>query len=179
LAQRFPVLVTLRLRPELPSLRTGREHRTVLTVLSRASERVSFRVVHVSIQVNHLHLIVEAADARALSRGMSGLGVRLAHALNGNWRRCGPVLEYSYHARILRSPREVRNALIYVLNNGRKHGVQGRGVDPGSTGPWFDGWKDLSLRPGPCPLPTARTWLLAIGWRRRGLIAVAESPRRT
>ena len=168
---RHPVHVTTRLRAGLPSLRR-KTTRTVLEVaFSRGADRFGFRLVHYSIQSNHLHLIAEAADRRALARGMQGLLVRVARALNKHWGRRGSVFADRYHARELRSPREVRAALVYVLHNARHHSVQIVGIDPFSSGPWFDGW----TRPiasvacaSPCVRP--RSWLLRHGWMRRGRI---------
>ena len=68
-------------------------------------------------------------DERSLSRGMNGLGVRVARGLNRVMRRRGKVLEERYHARILRTPTEVRRARTYLLDNARQH--YGRaGADP-------------------------------------------------
>ncbi len=111
LAARFPVHVTLKLVQGLPSLRQKSAFLVVKQAFARASERFGFRLVHHSVQSNHVHLLVEAQDERALSRGMQGLGVRIARSLNTFWQRAGRVLVDRYHARILRTPREVRNAL--------------------------------------------------------------------
>ena len=80
-----------------------------------------------------------------------------------------------YHAHVLRTPREVRNAIAYVLHNARRHGRIVTGIDDYSSGPWFDGWKEpvRSLRRF---LVRARTWLLGSGWQRHGRIGVAETP---
>lgn len=75
------------------------------------------RIVHFALMIRHLHLIVEAKDRDALSRGMQGFGVRLARRLNKELGRRGRVLRDRYHEHILRTPREVRNALCYVLRN--------------------------------------------------------------
>ena len=155
-------------------------------------ERFGFRLTQYSLQSNHLHLIAEAGDRRALSRGMQGLLVRVARAPNELWRRVGSVFSDRFHARELRSPREVRAALVYVIQNARHHGLHFRGVDPCSSGAWFDGWKErFSVAVGEraaiasgeqlasaigAPVAQARTWLLSEGWRRRGLIEIDESP---
>jgi hypothetical protein len=128
------------------------------------------------MQSNHLHFVVEAADARSIARGMQGLLVRVAKALNRHWERRGRVLGDRYHARILRTPREVRTALVYVLQNARKHGARITGIDAFSSGPWFEGWRDRLGRTA-SPIATARSWLLSKGWRRSGLISTSEAPR--
>jgi hypothetical protein len=145
------------------------------------------RVCHFSIQRDHVHLVVESAGKEALGRGMKSVGIRLARAVNRVFGRTGPVLFGRYHLRVLRTPREVRNALAYVLLNARKHWRQRNGaappvrIDIGSSGAWFDGWKRPPLKTetiGPRPVASARFWLLRKGWRERGLVDPAEVPGR-
>jgi putative transposase len=105
--------------------------------------------------------------------------VRVARALNRLWRRRGSVFPDRFHARAMRTPREVRAALVYVLQNARHHGLKLLGMDPFSSGYWFDGWKEKPRMVGsPQPL-AARSWLLREGWRRFGLIGLRECPSRT
>jgi len=165
---RHPVHVTLRARKGVPSLRSSSAFPTLCHALA-ASSCASFRVIHFSVQSDHLHLVVEASGRPALSRGMWGLTVRCARAINRCSARRGPVWSGRYHAHALRTPSEVRRALVYVLLNFRKHLRAPPGVDPRGSGPWFDGW----LRPvpspvGPCPVMPSRTWLASVGWRRAG-----------
>jgi putative transposase len=121
LKKRFPVHVTLRMNQAVWSLRSRR----CFTALSKAfwggADRFGFRLVHYSVQGNHMHLLVEAEDQRALSRGMNGLGVRIARALNRVMERQGKVFADRYHAHILRTPTEVRHVRKYLLTNARKH----------------------------------------------------------
>jgi putative transposase len=137
------------------------------------------------VQSNHLHLLIEARDQATLARGMQGLSVRIAKALNRHWNRHGTVFSDRYHARALRTPREVRNALVYVLQNARKHGWRGTGLDPLSSASRFDGWADdgAAAQAGsglpPAPVVAARTWLARTGWKRCGRIRTNEVPRRT
>jgi len=180
LAARFPVLVTMRLRAGLESLRTNEAHALVSAAFAAGSSE-EFRVIEYSVQSSHVHALVEARDADALTRGMTGLAVRIARALNRLLRRVGSVFSDRFHARILQTPREVRNALLYVLQNARKHGSwQARVPDPYSSGPVFDGWKEGAGKVAESSarlLARARTWLLSIGWRRHGLIDPREAPR--
>lgn len=182
LAARFPVFVTTRLCNGLKSLRRPATLAVLLEAFRAGSESAGFRLVHFSIESNHLHLIVEANDAEALAAGMRGLLRRVALSLNLLWGRSGRVFADRYHTRILRSPREVRNALVYVLNNALKHGIHLKGIDPYSSGRWFDGWKGRRGRPlneaetRQVPVAEAQTWLLRIGWKRLGLLDVGEAP---
>ena len=85
--------------------------------------------MHYSVQGNHVHLLVEANDEKALSKGMNGLGTRIARRLNRVMGRRGKVLDDRYHGHILRTPTEVRRARAYLLGNAEKHYGQ-RGADP-------------------------------------------------
>lgn len=185
-----PCHITLRMVRNLPSLRTPRFVRAFERTLARGCERGSFRVVHYSLQRDHVHLLVEADDAKALGRGMMSVGCRLARTFNRVFHRKGRVLADRYHFHATKTPREVRNALAYVLLNFQKHHVGagspsrrvGPGPDPASSGRWFDGWRppviglvnDLESR---CVAP-ARSWLLRVGWRRHGVIGISEQPGR-
>jgi len=141
LREHFPVHVTLRLEKGLPSLRRKEAYRVLKRAFGAGAMRFGFRLVHFSVQSNqHLHILAEAGDGRALSRGMLGLSVRIARALNRLWKRSGSVFADRFHSRLLKTPREVRNALVYVLQNARKHWPAfTRRPDLYSSGPWFDG----------------------------------------
>jgi hypothetical protein len=143
------------------------------------------RLVHFSVQSNHVHLLVEADGHHALSRAMQGIAIRLAKRLNHRLERQGSVFADRYHARALRTPLEVRRALIYVLHNHRRHaGAPGgrSGFDPLSTAPYFNGFVPGIVRPpatappSAMPFVQAKTWLLRIGWRRHGLLGGRDVP---
>ena len=163
-----PVHVTL--RAGLRILRTQRVARTLLSGL-RDSNRDWFRVVHYSVQENHVHLIVEADDTKSLTSGVRGLMVRIARRVNRLLRREGRFWADRWHGRDLEGPRQVRNALVYVLQNHKKH-ADTAALDPLSSAASFDGFATAipsgfrSVGP-PC-VAAAKTWLLKSGWRRRG-----------
>src|SRR5262245_66049738 len=150
-----PAHVTLHVRRGVPALRQKRFLRELRPSLRKACERGEFRVAHYSVQGNHLHLIVEAAGKEALGRGMRAIAPRVARAVQRAFGWTVAVLYGRYHLRILRTPREVRSALAYVLLNVRKHWRQRFGVAPpvrldeASSGRWFDGWRRESLVRGP------------------------------
>jgi len=183
IAARFPAHVTVKLLPGIPSLRTVSLVRGLEQSFAAVRARGDFRLVHYTLQDTHAHLIVEASNARALGRGMMAVGARIARALNRTFGHRGPVLAERFHARVLRTPREVRNALAYVLLNTRRHARRlwrGTRIDPASSGRWFDGWRQGQHVDGPnvdtMPVSRPHTWLLAIGWRRHGLIDPEEVP---
>jgi REP element-mobilizing transposase RayT len=179
-----PLHITVRLADGLPSLRRGGALKVVLLALSASSDRHGMRIVHYSIQKNHLHLLVEADDRKCVARGMNALLSPLARALNKLWGRRGNVFPERYHDEVISTPTQARNALRYVLQNGKKHGVVPRSsIDLFSSAPVFDGWK---TGPSIASLPSARevavvapaaTWLLATGWRRHGLLDIHELPQ--
>jgi hypothetical protein len=115
---------------------------------------------------------------------MKSIGARFARAVNRIFHRSGRVLADRCHVHVLKAVREVRNAIAYVLLNARRHLAKriGRtpaagGIDPASSGRWFDGWlgeSDGSADPPAVGKP--RTWLLRTGWRRSGLIDPVEVP---
>lgn len=185
-AASHPAHVTLRVRPDVPSLRTPRLVRELECSFRRACDRGDFRLVHYSLQGNHAHLLVEAADRPALARGMKAVGARLARAVNRVFARRGPVLADRYHMRALRTPREVHHALRYVLLNARKHARQvtrAARLDPASSARWFDGWRAGPSTTGEprqdvCerPVARARSWLLTVGWKRYGPLNPADVP---
>ncbi|HKA86633.1 MAG TPA: transposase [Haliangiales bacterium] len=161
---RHPLHVTLRAVNGAPSMRTFAIVREIGRLLKRrALQARACRVVHFTIQKDHIHMIVEAADRTALSRGVQGLASGIARVVNRTAGCAGGLWRDRYHARPLRTPTEVRNCLIYVLRNGVKHGSTARAVDPCSSAAWFGG-----LRTDAAPVVPARTWLLATGWRVRG-----------
>jgi REP element-mobilizing transposase RayT len=190
LPPRFPVHVTIKLRSSLPKLRQPRERRLLLAAFAAAKQRAGrsgkrFRLTHFAILNDHLHLLAEAEDRIALARAMQGLLTRVAMTLNKLWQRRGGVFADRYHSRALTTPRAVRNALCYVLANGKKHAAAGRAmaapdaIDLFSSAPWFDGFREaITVRnlPTEPPVMAPRTWLLSIGWRRRGLLSVHELP---
>jgi len=202
-----PLLVTVRLVRPLPPLRSRRPFEIVERAFRAANESGGLRLVQYSVQRDHLHLVVEVrpeqvpgwvvpADAgarrrqtaRLLTSRMRGLGVRLARRLNRLFGRRGRLVAERYHARALRTPRQVRNALVYVLGNRRKHLAQrghafsGAWIDPFAGGVFFGGWREppwtmtTYASHDPPPVVAPRTHLLRRGWLRHGLVDPADAP---
>ena len=180
---RHPSHVTLKLQPRLPRLRQKAEYAALRAAFVKGMNRFGFRLCHYAVLNDHLHLIVEAADLDSLRRGVQGLAIRIARALNKLWKRKGKVFADRYHDRVLPTPREVRNVIAYVMGNARHHAAQGRMVsspqpiDMFTSAPWFDGFRERFTVRGldaiVRPTTPARTWLLDTGWRRHGLIPLA------
>lgn len=187
-----PVHVTL--RSVCRSLRTQFLFPTVRRAISAATRRSPerFRVAEFSVQGDHVHLIVEAEDKSALIEGVRGLCIRIARAVNAVVRRRGRFFVGRWHGRALTSPRAVRNALVYVLGNFKKHGRGGAALDPYSSAPYFRHFREFPGRapiddeptlvpralapPGHSPVACAESWLLTAGWKRHGKVSIFEQP---
>ncbi len=180
-ASRYPCHVTLRLREGVPSLRAPAFVRAFEASLARGCDRGEFRLVHYALLRDHAHLIVEAKDRHALGRGMKSLSRRMVWAMRSSFGWRGALLGDRYHLRVLKTPREVRNAIRYVLLNVARH--RRRSVwelDRASSGRWFDGWKRGTARVESSAerraVANAHTWLLSTGWRRFGLLDPLDVP---
>jgi REP element-mobilizing transposase RayT len=130
-----PVHVTLRMAAPVWNLRSERSFAVIHEALTAARRRPDARVVHFSVQGNHLHLILEASGTTALSNAVRALSIRLARGLNKMMGRSGPVFEDRFHSHVLRTPAEVRNALRYVVGNFASHAAR-------RNEPMRQGWVD-------------------------------------
>jgi REP element-mobilizing transposase RayT len=191
-----PLHVVVRVVPAVGSLRRRRLYKAMREATITAALRERVRIVHLSIQRTHVHLLVEADDREALARGMQGFLISAARHVNtalseGARRRRGSVFADRYHVEVITSPTRARHAIAYVLSNWRKHGEDREGlpstwlVDPFSSGILFSDWKELDdkawmwpLRPtyDPPVVRRPRSWLLAEGWKLAGEISAREVP---
>jgi REP element-mobilizing transposase RayT len=204
---RFPRHIVLRVTRDVGSLRKRhmysalRDATIAVAMRELNDDKVNgaFRIVHLSIQNTHIHLIVEADNKLALSRGMQSFQISAAKHINRGYsekmklavRRRGSVFPDRYHQEIIETPRQARHALAYVLNNWRKHREDRAGytqtwkVDPYSTGLHFMGWRereevDVHWRGpetyDPLVVYLPKTWLLTEGWKKSGKISFYEVP---
>jgi REP element-mobilizing transposase RayT len=191
-----PLHITLRVVEAVGYLRKPRLFAAIRVALFVTSRREDFRIVHFSIQGNHLHLIVEAHSREALWKGMKGFQISAARRINAELvkrtgePRMGAVFADRYHARPITCVAQVRHALRYVLNNWRHHNTRGETLvglfdnklDPYSSAVFFPGWKErtvpLYIPPGyEAPrVVSPQTWLLREGWKRARPISVWEAP---
>ena len=182
-----PSHVTIRIADGLPSLRRRRTFTAIRKAMLVVLARPDFRIVHMSLQGNHMHLICEASNRVALSRGIQAFKISAARKINRALGRSGRVFCDRYHAEVITTPSRMRAAINYVLNNWRKHG-EDRGatvrVDPFSTGIHFRGWAErdipavLVIPPDVEVLPYSppQTWLLKEGWKKAAPISLHERP---
>ena len=195
---RHPVHVVLRVIGAVGNLRRRFTYRAIREATLTTARREDFRIVHVSIQRTHVHLLVEADHKDALASGMQGFQISAAKHLNAEIsrgrpgpRRRGTVFPDRYHAEIITSPRQARHALSYVLNNWRKH-QEDRAqpmstwrIDWFSSAVMFPGWSEYGDAPflwrgpgtyDPLVVYQPRTWLLREGWKKSGSISCREVP---
>ncbi len=198
-AGRNPIHVVVRAHEDVQPLRRKVVYQAIRRATKVVARSTDMRIVYYSIQNTHIHLLVEAADKVALAKGMQSFGVSAARHINTALfeaalerglvvaRRQGPVIADRYHARILKTPREVRNCISYVMNNWRHHGADRDAKWPTdwySSGPIFRGWSELGggnvlnlpARYEPLFVREPTTWLLSIGWQSSGTISWTEVP---
>jgi putative transposase len=150
-----PAHVTLRIASDIPSLRSSRRFKLIRACFLGARQNRKLRLIEFTVLSNHLHLIVEADTSRDLSRGVQGLCVRLARALNQALKRGGRVFADHFHSVLLRSPSRLVNAIGYVLGNAERHYGE----------PGMDFFS--SVAPEALELLAAPAgWLLSEGWMR-------------
>jgi REP element-mobilizing transposase RayT len=162
--------MTVRRRDGLPSFR-GQRVLDLVHALMRKKNGESFQIVHYSIQSNHVHLVAEARDRRAVTRAMQGFMIAFAKSLNKILARAGKVWADRYYARDIVGSREMKNVLAYVFHNAKKHGtLRTRAVDMFSNAVLFDGWEEKFLIYGfdDWPRPNPRTRMLRSWWRAHG-----------
>jgi REP element-mobilizing transposase RayT len=190
LTRHHAVHVTMRLAPGIWSLRRRAAYRAIRRATLVAARKDDVRIVHLSIQRNHLHLLVEAASALALGEGMRRFAISAARQINRVSAHRGRVFADRYHARIIKSPRQARHALAYVLNNWRHHGLDDNHVtkrwllDRYSSAIYFRGWRGIpETHIWPLPrdyeplvVQPPASWLLRTGWAQHGPIALDERP---
>lgn len=90
-----------------------------LKLLKRAivnGRKFGLKVTQFSLQHNHIHLIIEAESNEILTAGMRSITITFAKGLQK-----GKVQIERYHLHVLKTLREVRNAVKYVMFNSQKH----------------------------------------------------------
>ena len=196
---RHPLHVVVRVAPAVGSLRRRKMYQALREATIIAAVRERIRIVQISLQRTHVHLLVEAENNQVLARGLQGFQISAARNINTvlgeskHRRRRGRVFSDRYHLEVITSPRRAHHGLSYVVNNWRHHGEDQHGlartwlVDPFSSGISFPDWKELEdkpvmwpIREGYDPLVVRRpqSWLLREGWKAHGPISARDVPGR-
>lgn len=122
-----PLHLTVKLK------RADIQNKVVLRILKHAiyrSRLQGVRVVHFSLEHDHVHLYVECGNNFVLGKAMKAFGVTFVRGINKFKRSKGQLYKYRYHLRILKSAREVKNVINYILKNGIKHGRTLKVINP-------------------------------------------------
>ena len=189
--------VVLRVTSAIGGMRRRNMYRAIRAASITAALRGRFRIVHISIQQTHVHLLVEAENKLALARGMLGFQISAARHINKALcdatlgRRRGRVFVDRYHLVVITSPTQARHALSYVLNNWRKHredcgpATRGWKIDWFSSAATFPGWRELAYDKTLCEVHKdyealvvvpPQSWVLSEGWQRAGTISARDVP---
>jgi hypothetical protein len=121
---RHPILVTMRARPEIPSLRSARMRELYESVLSDQRSRPyakAFEITAHAAVEKELRLIVKGTSPKAqaaLRAGMSGLFIAFARRLNTLLGRKGKVWSDRWDGRELETPQALREAMASLFGNG-------------------------------------------------------------
>jgi len=100
-------------------VRTSIRNKECLQILKRSIQNArshGLRVLHFSLESNHIHLILEASNNTVLTKGMRSLTITFAKGVEK-----GRIQIERYHLHVLRTLRETKNAIHYVLFNHQKH----------------------------------------------------------
>jgi REP element-mobilizing transposase RayT len=188
--------VVTRVVPAVGSLRQRTMYKALRDASITAALRERFRIVHISLQRDHVHLLVEAQNKAALARGVQGFLISAARNIQtalgkAGGRRRGKVFADRYHLEVITSPTQARNTISYVLSNWRHHKEDEHGlartwlVDPFSSGISFPDWTELADQPWMWPIRETydplmvrrpQGWLLREGWKLAGPISARTVP---
>ena len=97
--------MTLRVVEDVGYLRKRHLYRGIRTALRVVARRADYRIVHFSIQGNHLHLLCEANTRTALGTGIKAFEISAAKRLNA---------EISHRRGVRRKGRVLRTATTHA-----------------------------------------------------------------
>lgn len=131
--ERIEKLTSLHLTIKVRENKAGIKNKSVLKILHQAIKRArlkNLKVIHYTLEYNHIHLLVEAYGHKNLHQGMQSFGISLAKQINRLKSLKGAVYKHRYHLRKLSSARELKNVLHYIFNNGIHHSRTSSLLDP-------------------------------------------------
>ena len=131
--ERIKVLTTLHLTIKVRENKADIKSKTILKALHHAIKRArmkQLRILHYTLEYNHVHLLVEATGNKILHSGMQAMGISFSKAINKIKCLKGSVYKNRYHFRSLKTRRELKNAILYIFNNARKHKRSLSALDP-------------------------------------------------
>ncbi len=170
---KFPIHITIKLKKGVVSLRGPKMVAAFKSSLQKAKKR-GLKVIHFAVESNHAHLFAESGDNRDLRSGMASFGSSFGKSVRRLSGGKGSVFNGRYHLQVLKSPRQTKNAMAYVLLNHSKHQGAKPYADDKSSAPFFGDWRALlgeryrvdQPRPRPEFLAEPSSWLARDGWRQ-------------
>lgn len=117
---------SLHLTIKIEKQKSHLKNKTILAILKRAilnARKQQLRVIHFTLEHDHVHLLIEAENNRVLGKGMQAFGVTLSKAINRLKKLTGQVYKHRYHFRKITSSRQLKNVMSYIFRNGMKHGT--------------------------------------------------------
>ena len=124
---------SLHLTIKIAKNKAGVKNKQILKVLKRAilkGRSAGIRIIHFTLEYDHIHLLVEADCKIKLGRGMMRFGVTLAKGINHYRRDQGQVYKHRYHQRFITSRRDLKNVMNYIFHNGLKHRTATKLLNP-------------------------------------------------
>lgn len=122
----FKKPASLHLTIKIAKEKSNLKNKEVLSILKRAilnSRKMGLRVIHFTLEYDHIHLLIEAENNHLLGKGMQSFGVTLSKAINKLKKTSGQVYRHRYHFRKITSARQLKNVMNYIFRNGLKHGT--------------------------------------------------------
>ncbi len=177
-ADKKPLHLTLKIKNKKWNLRCA-DVAAAFKASAIKAQSCGLHILHYAVLRDHIHLLVEARDNNGLTRGMRSFGSSFGKAFRKIVGGKGAVLAGRFHLNVITNPTQMRNTLIYVLQNFARHSDLIKHIDRYSSATYFSGWKPLlrgklgpvlaSLRRPPSlpdHLCKPRSWLAREGWMR-------------
>jgi REP element-mobilizing transposase RayT len=118
-----PVHVTIKSNKNIiPNLRSKVFYKEIRQGMKRA-RILGIRIIHFSVQRDHVHMLIEAENKKQLGESMRALSISLSKRFSFTLKKKVKALKNRYHLHILKSLQEIKNATNYILHNGQKHGI--------------------------------------------------------
>lgn len=115
---------SLHLTIKIERLKAGLRNKDVLKQLHdsiKKARKIGLRVIHYTLEFDHVHLLVEVDSNQQLAKGMQSFGISFSKGINKIKAQVGKVFKTRYHFRKLKSPNEIKNVIFYILGNSLKH----------------------------------------------------------
>jgi len=131
-----PVLTksaSLHLTVKIKRIKADLKNKSILSILKKAilnTRKQGLRVIHYSLEFDHVHLLIEAENNLILAKGMQSFGVTFSKAINRLRKLKGGVYKHRYHFRRIVGARQLKNVLNYIFSNGVKHKTAKTIVNP-------------------------------------------------